>query len=184
MKMKLNKKQLSLLISLLLLLTVSVGGTLAYIVTQTTPVKNTFTPAEVTCHITDTMNTSKTEKTDAYVTNTGDVDAYIRVALVFTWRDAEGNIAPVAVKASDYSLSLGSNWAEVNGYYYYKSAVEAGDKTEDLIESCKLAENVTAPVGYGLCVEILADAIQADGVASDGTKPVVKAWGVDPSELQ
>lgn len=29
----------------------------------------------------------------------------------------------------------------------------------------------------------MAEAIQAKGVADDGTKAVVKAWGVDPEKL-
>lgn len=189
MKKKLNKKQLTLLISLMIVLVFAVGGTLAYIVTQTSAVTNTFKPSEVTCEINDTMNEAKTEKTEAYVTNTGDVDAYIRAVLVFTLRDSEGNISSTPIDATACDLEIGDGWVhdDDTDFYYYTSVVKTTGteaKTNDLIVSCKLNDKFQVPAGYGLCVEIVADAIQADGVASDGTKPVVKAWGVDPSELQ
>ena len=38
--------------------------------------------------------------------------------------------------------------------------------------------------GYTLHVEIVSQSIQAEGTDAVGVKPVVLAWGVDPSTLK
>lgn len=178
MKKKLNKKQLSLLISLLLLLTVSVGGTLAYIVTQTTPVANTFIPAKVTCQVNETFQDDV--KSNVTIKNTGTAPAYIRAAIVVTWRDEQGNIGPkTPALNTDYVLTISNDgWFKVGDYYYFEEAVAVNGATDVLITNCQLAEGVTPPEGYGLSVEIVADAIQAEGVDDDGKHPVELAWKV------
>ena len=45
----------ALILSLLLLVTAAVGGTVAYLLTQTEPVANTFTPSHVTCEVTESF---------------------------------------------------------------------------------------------------------------------------------
>ena len=50
--MKLNRKKgILLLTAAVLILVCGVGGTLAYLITQTAPVTNTFTPAYVTSQV-------------------------------------------------------------------------------------------------------------------------------------
>ena len=52
--------------------------------------------------------------------------------------------------------------------------------TSVLFTDCKLAGGKAAPEGYGLSVEIIADAVQADGGSKFGDvwKPAVEqAWG-------
>ena len=179
-KKKWTIKQLSLLIAILLLSVATVGGSLAYIFTNTDPVKNTFTPSEVTCKINESMN--GTEKKDVTVTNTGDTAAYIRAAVVVTWQNAAGEVlGELPVAGTDYVISFDTaNWKESNGYYYYTGKVAAGATTpEALINSCTV--KTKAPVdGYTLHVEIIADAVQADGGSKVGDvwKPAVEqAWG-------
>ena len=175
-------RQFVLLVSIIALLVGIVGSSLAYLMTQTDPVQNTFQPSKVTCKIDEKFNGST--KSDVKVQNTGDTDAYIRAALVFTWVDSKGNIAPVAVKESDYVLVLGTGWSakHTDGFYYYQTSVAPGQTTNNLVNSITPVDNV-APDGYTLCVDIIADAVQSNGVASNGNKAVVEAWGVDPTTL-
>lgn len=171
-------RQFVLLVSIIALLAGIVGSSLAYLLTQTDPVQNTFQPSKVTCEIKETFNGS--EKKNVQVKNTGDTDAYIRAALVFTWVDSQGNIAPVAVGSGDYTLHLGSDWElGSDGYYYYNKSVAPSAFTTNLIESCAPVTG-KAPTGYTLCVDVIADAIQSKGLSSDNKKPVVEAWKVDP----
>lgn len=187
MKTKLKKKQLSLVVSILLVLTAVIGGTLAYLVTHTDSVNNSFTPAEVTCHVQESFNGNS--KSNVKIQNTGDTDAYIRAAIIVTWQDNDGNIAAQPVKDTDYSITLkykgnggsnsDSNWLRGDdGYYYYSEPVAVSYSTGDLIENCKLADGVTAPVGYHLCVEIIADAVQ-----SEPAQAVIDAWSTDTQEI-
>ena len=93
-------------------------------------------------------------KTDVVITNTGNTDAYIRVALIGQWRNTDGN--PV-FGFTDYTEGVqlvdswyedlfvkktniqgkftglpGSNWVEgSDGYYYYTIAVPAGEEVPD-----------------------------------------------------
>lgn len=178
-------KQLSLLIAILLLSVATVGGTLAYIFTNTDPVQNTFTPSEVTCMIDEEMSIDKTKKENVKVVNTGDTEAYIRAAVVVTWQNADGEVLgelPVLDtddNEGDYIIDYNStDWTKGDdGYWYYKSAVGVNATTENLINSCVIVN--TAPAAdYTLHVEIIADAIQAEGVDSKGNHPVELAWKV------
>ena len=176
-------KQLSLLIAILLLSVATVGGTLAYIFTNTDPVQNTFTPSEVTCMINESM--SGTEKKDVTVTNTGDTEAYIRAAVVVTWQNGDGEVLgelPVLDtddNEGDYIIDYNStDWTKGDdGYWYYKSAIGVNATTENLINSCVIV-NTAPAAGYTLHVEIIADAIQANPADA-----VTEAWGVDPAAL-
>ena len=176
MKIKnMNKKQLILLISLMLLCTMAVGMTLAYIVTQTSPVENIFTPSHVTCEVTEDFNEEKTLKENVAVMNTSDIEAYIRAAVVVTWQDEAGNISSVKpVSGVDYSITYNNSpgWIKgSDGYYYYSSPVAPDGYTDVLISECKPLKD--GPQGYTLHVEIIAEAIQS--VPADA---VEQAWNV------
>lgn len=171
-------RQFVLLVSIIALLVGIVGSSLAYLVTKTDPVQNTFQPSRVTCQIDEEFDGAT--KRNVNVTNTGDTDAYIRAALVFTWVDSKGNIAPNPVGSGDYTLETGSDWTlKSDGFYYYNQSVAPGGKTTNLIVSCAPVSG-KAPTGYTLCVDVIADAIQSKGLSSSNTKPVVDAWKVDP----
>lgn len=176
-------RQFVLLVSIIALLVGIVGSSLAYLLTQTDPVQNTFQPSKVNCQIKEDFRQGGSVKENVQVKNTGDTDAYIRAALVFTWVDSQGNIAPVAVGSGDYTLELGSDWTlGSDGYYYYNKSVAPGAQTTNLIVSCAPVSG-KAPDGYTLCVDVIADAIQSKGLSSSNQKPVVEVWGVDPTTL-
>lgn len=180
---KKTNKPAALAASLVLALVVAVGGTLAFLSTNTEDVVNTFTPASVPPEIHEKFD-GKT-KSEVKIENTGEVDAYIRAAVVITWVDDEGNVyGELPKEGTDYSISWElDGWKKHGDYYYYTEVVPATDGqnfTGVLIKEIKQLKEKT---GYELSVEILAQSIQADGVTSDGKKPVVDAWGVDPESL-
>lgn len=173
--MKLNhKKGILLLAAAMLILVCGVGGTLAYLVTKTGPVQNTFEPAKVASKVNEPgWNDGNMTKSNVTITNTGDVSAYIRAAIVVTWQDAAGNTMPgVPVLNRDYSISINTGngkeaWTEgTDGYYYYNSAVSAGEATSNLITSCTSngTLNGTYTDGRRLCVEVIGSAIQSEGM--------------------
>lgn len=168
-------RQVLLLAALVVIAMGVVGGTVAYLVTKTDPVVNTFTPGVVSCKIDETFD--GTTKSNVYVTNTGNTNAYIRAAIIVTWKDAAGNIAAtVPVEGYDYNLKLNTNnWTHSGDYYYYKSSVEPNGTTEKLVESCSALKSNG---DYTLSVEILADAIQ-----SSPDSAVTQAWGNDALNL-
>ena len=186
MKQNHNKKALALLVSLIVLVAVSVGGTLAYLFTATDPIENTFTPARVSCDVVESFENNIKE--NVRIQNTGNTDAYIRAAIVVTWKNNAGEVYAVApVEGVDYTIDLGTNtndgWNEGNDkFYYFTQAVapvtECGHATNEscqncctgvLINRCIQAEGATVPNGYYLSVEIVASAIQSapDSVVTD-----------------
>ena len=174
------------LVAILVLLCCAVAGTVAYLVTSTGPVTNTFTPASVTTEVEETFD--GTTKSDVRIKNTGNIDAYIRAAVIVNWADAQGNVSGTPVKDSDYVMDLNIDTGTTtnapwfkgsDGYYYCKTAVKSVKQdTKDcytpvLIKSCIKATSAQAPAGYDLQVTILADGIQS--VPADA---VQQAWGV------
>ena len=97
---KLNRSFV-LLVSCLALL-VSVTGTLAYLVTNTPDVVNTFTPGKVSCTVEEPgWQNGNTVKQNVTIKNTGNTDAFIRAAVVATWVDEAGKISATPVESSD-----------------------------------------------------------------------------------
>lgn len=154
-------RQVLLLAALVVIAMGVVGGTVAYLVTNTTPVVNTFEPGYVKCVINEDFNDGDTVKENVTVTNTGNVDAFIRAAIIVTWKSGNDIVATVPENDIDYKitgLENNTKWTKVGDYYYYNKKVSPGEKTSNLFDSCEvLTDN-----GYTLSVEILADAIQAE----------------------
>ena len=160
-----SRRPLLLLASLVLLLALAVGGTVAWLNSSSGPVTNTMSPGQVPITINETFNGAT--KSGVTVTNKGNIDAYIRVAIVANAVDENGNIiagtAPSYVVNTDYWQLL-----EDDGYYYYKGAVAPGDTTKPLF-----TDDVTVTDGE---LNILAESIQVLG-GINGQTASANAWG-------
>lgn len=158
------------LLSLLLLVALTVGGTLAFLVTQDDPVENTFLPSTVSCSVTEDFN--GTVKSDVNVQNTGDTDSYIRVKLVSYRVNEEGQ--HIGGTADIPAFTPGANWVEYEGYYYYTLSVAPNGKpASDLIDSITLIEAYQDADGGRQVIEVMAEAIQ-----SGPAEAVGRSWGV------
>ena len=192
MKKYINKKSI-IIASVMLLLLATVGTTLAYIFTETNPVENTFNPSKVACAVVENNGTPVTGsvtdtgnvKENVQIKNTGDTDAYIRVAVVVNWMSEDGTKvwATKPVKSTDgtdgdYTISYAENtgWEKgSDGYRYYTKSVlptDGSNLTGILISEAKVLKNAPQE-GYYLSIEIVASAIQAKP-----TSVVTSQWGV------
>ena len=176
MKVRSNKK-IILITAIMLLLLATVGTSLAFIFTKTGPVDNGFESAAVSCAVVENDNDPVNSgiqnvetKRDVKIQNTGDIPAYIRATVVYTWKSADGAnkvyaLSPVedvdyTVEASDSDL-----WQKgSDGYYYYATPVSAGECTQALLKS--VDQILPGPIDsngtqYYLSVEIIASAIQS-----------------------
>lgn len=177
-KRKLPRKAAMVITALALLLCGTIGGTLAWLVTSTGLVTNTFTPAQVECEVVEDFFDGTT-KSNVYISNPGspeNVTAYIRVALIPTWEDGNKNVVAKPASLEDLSIQWGSsNWLKGrDGYWYYTAPVAPGSATDCLIKTT----TVQTENGYRMNLHVLAEAIQADGKDSHGKSPVEMAWGV------
>ena len=169
----LNRKTTVLLLAMVvLILAGAVGGTLAYIVTSSGPVQNTFTPAHVTCAVEEDFS-DNTIKKDVKIRNTGNTSAYIRAAVVVNWCDASSKIlAPQPVTLERPILGDGWSRNTTDGYYYYNSPVSAGDSTGKLITGNGYTPDRTDGVpasAHHLEMTIVCQAVQAEGLGSGVT---------------
>ena len=156
---------IKLVICLILLLMISVGGTIAFVVTHTSEIRNTFTESVVKCEVDETFKDNV--KSNVSIKNTGDTTAYIRAFVNVTWMNESGQVASVSPKSTDYMIEYStSGWLKgSDGYYYYSLPVQPNNKTAVLINSCELLETASAPDGYYLSVEIVCSAIQSTPVS-------------------
>ena len=198
MKRYINKKSI-IITSVILLLLVAVGTTLAYVFTETEPVENTFIPSRVSCAVVENgkepvsgslVNISDS-KNNVQIQNTGDTDAYIRVAVTVNWMNADGTRvwAQKPIQNTDYTITYNlseDGWFDGgDGFYYYSKAVSPtspNNLTGILISNAALMSGVTAPVGtdntqYYLSIEIVASAIQSTPAST-----VSDQWGVTVSD--
>ena len=164
-----GKRAGALTIALVLVLALAVGGTLAYLFTRTDDVQNTFTPSHVTCQVDETFD--GTTKRNVNVTNTGDIDAYLRVKLV-TYRVNESE-QRIGGTATIPDFTPGEGWVKFGDYYYYTKPVAPNKQpAKALIDSIKLTNYNDADGGKQV-IEVMAEAIQ-----SVPDKAVGQAWGV------
>lgn len=172
-------KGLTLLFALVGLL--AINGTLAWL-TQEASLKNTFEVAKVSGDIEEEFN--KEVKKNVSVSNTGNFEAYVRVALVPSWVDDKGN-ATMLNPEGTYELDLnlkqdgkGAGWLKgSDGFYYYTKPLLPGEQTAILIKTCQ--PTVTEPEyqGKAFKMDVMAQWIQAQP-----TDAVTGAWGVTVGE--
>ena len=165
-----------MVLSIVLLLGVAIGGTIAWLSTKTTPVTNTFTPAKVACDVTENFDEDTGVKTNVNVKNNGNIAVYIRVKLVtYRTNDAGQHIGGTAELPK---FNLGENWVEYGKYYYYTLPVEPKAQPQT-----NLADSMTLKTAYGdadggkQALDVMAEAIQ-----SEPEKAVGEAWGVRISQ--
>lgn len=190
-----SNRIMSLIVPICLLLMCIVGVTIAFLITNTDDVKNTFTASETGITVVEKFD--GTVKKDVEIENTGDIDVYVRVMLVHNWYRTyeDGQISSEVIagksnwkvtaenKVDGAAIFNTDDWfyCEADGYYYCKSKLAPGNKTADLIKSIELLKDDADGTHQGL--EIIAEAIQADGKSLSETTGGSDGVGKAPVEL-
>ena len=148
----------------------AVSGSLAWLTSTPEQVVNSFTPGVVTIEVDETFDDEHTTKQNVSIKNTGNVPAYIRVALVPAWVDDEGNIAakPASLEQLDNDCNIA--WGEdgngyeadwfigADGFYYCKTFINPGKSTPILIKSCTVKDGEHE---YDFELQVIASAVQS-----------------------
>lgn len=162
-----SKRAALLVLSLVMILSVSVGGTLAYLIAQTNDVTNVFQPGDVTTTTEENFDGEKKENV-SISTKGSNIDTYVRAQIVVNWIEENGNVSgQKPVTPADYTISINEeDWMQGDdGFWYCKDIVKAGEETPVLISSCAPVPHM-GPLGGHLQVTILSQAIQAAGDAA------------------
>lgn len=171
-----NKKALLLVVSVVMILALAVGGTMAYLNISSKPVSNSFSAANgPKLKVIEEFSNGDTVKKNVTVKNTGDAVAYVRCVVTYTLLDKHGDIsAQIPVSGTDYTVSYGADWTQgKDGFWYYTKPVSTDASTTALITTCETL-NTTAQ----LVVDISAQAVQAAPASA-----VNDAWPDNPLGL-
>ena len=154
-----------------LLLALTIGGTVAWLTSKTSDITNTFTPSQVACAVNEIFNEATGVKSQVNVTNFGDTDAFIRVRLV-TYRTNDSKLH-IGGAAEVPPFTPGNGWVKYGDYYYYTKPVARGEMPENaLIESITLKMEYQDTDGGHQAMDVMAEAIQSQPEAA-----VREAWG-------
>ena len=170
-KIKISQKMIIALALVAIIAISAVGTSVAYLMSKTSPLDNSFAPVYVSCEVVKEADGS------IRIENTGDITAYMRVAIIANWVNADGNVYGIAPKAGvDYEIVLNANdraWYEgSDGFYYHALSVEPDAFSAPIIQEVNtLSESPES--GYTLSFHVAAMAIQADPA-----RAVESAWGV------
>jgi hypothetical protein len=155
------RNPISLIVALVLLFTVAIGGSIAWLTHQAS-ITNTMEPGSVPVSISESI--SGTTKNQITLTNEGNVQSYIRVAVISNSLDKDGNIVP---GTSNSVITPNGNWTPIGGYYYYNGIVEPGASV-NLLGSA---------IEFGSAeVVVMAQSVQVLGVINGQTASQV-LWG-------
>lgn len=157
-----------------LLLALTIGGTVAWLTSKTDNITNTFTPSKVTCKVEESFDGRV--KTNVNVKNTGDTTAFIRVKLV-TYRTND-NGDHIGGTAQLPTFDLGQNWVKYGDYYYYTLPVDPGaTPASNLTDEIVLTATYDDADGGHQSIDVMAEAIQ-----SEPAQAVGQTWGVSISQ--
>lgn len=157
---KMKMKSILLLTLMVAVIMGTIGGTVAYLVTSTAPVKNVFTPSKVTTKIEEKVDDGT--KSEIIVKNTGDVDVWVRVAIIGNYVK-DGQV--VGAWNGTVSHNSGKWTVGDDGYYYYNEVVKVGSETANLL-SIGISSD-TKEDGSHLEITVIHQSIQAGGMGEN-----------------
>lgn len=162
-----------LAMSLLLIMGIGVGGTVAYLMTNTREVVNEFVPGEVEGKVEEDFDNSK--KTSITVKNTGNTECFVRLMLIPYWVDEDGN-QKLGLAAWKPNFTINDSWftdtVEGVTFYYYMLPVDPEKSTANLIGSNSKIELAVDEDGNRQVLEVFAQCVQ-----STPKQAVADLWG-------
>lgn len=168
-RIHLNGRLTAMVIATVMLLALAIGGTVAWLTDTSPAVVNTFTPSQVKCEVTETFQNNV--KSNVNVKNTSDIHAFVRVKLV-TYRVNEAG-DHIGGTAAIPQFTLGADWVEHDGYYYYTKPVAPNASPDAPLTASGITLQQYNDVDGGKqVIEVMAEAIQSVPEAA-----VQDAWG-------
>ncbi len=153
-----KRRALLLVTAALTALLLSAGVTASYLADRTERLHNTFTPAEVTCQVTEQVENN--EKAAIQVQNTGNIPAYLRLRLLSYRVNEDGQ--RIGGPADIPAFRLGEGWLLAgDGCWYYESPVEPMALTGNLLAEALPLRAYTDADGGRQVIEVVAEAVQA-----------------------
>lgn len=161
---KTGGRKFTLLMCVALVLVATVGGTLAFLITNSMTVDNQFVPGVVEC-------TANSDGTITINANTN-VPVYIRASYAVNYYDDDGNIV---FQGNVPEAVVSPMWVCPNndGIWYYKGIIYPSSEDQAVTFINTWTE--------GSVLEVAAEAIQAEGTTDVGDEAAIEnAWDYAP----
>lgn len=155
-------------IAFILILLCAVGVTWAYLSAETGAKKNAFEPGRVTCEVVESFD--GTVKRDVNVRNTGNIDAYLRVALK-GWRVSDGK--HVGGQAQPPAFVPGPGWVKHGAFYYYTKPV-----APQALPEHPLVKEMTLTSYKGMDPGAQSITVTAEAIQANPARAAELSWGV------
>lgn len=185
---KFFKSHVKLCIAVLALSLVTVGATLALMVSQSNSVTNSFTAAEIDTEIKEELGSDMTKQVS--ITNHGRSDAYVRARIMVSGVNPDNVLIVNSESQADapdkvYLVMDADNtqqpWKwEKDGdaatysddFYYYLDVLKKGKSTNKLLEKVVIGENLqTDEFLANFTVTIYHESVLAINQPEEGTSP-------------
>ena len=192
---KIFRSRILMWVSILALLAVTVGGTLALMAAQANTVTNQFTVADVNTEIEEVLTEGNKQVS---IKNNGESPVYVRarimvsgvaasqVAVVNSIDEATDSDKVYLVMANTTSDGAAGKWQKVGGeaddFYYYLGVVEPEGRTKNLLEKVVLGTDLqTEDVLKNFTVTIYHESVLAigSGETLKDVQDAFKAAGAD-----
>ncbi len=149
------------------------GATMAHLLGSAMPIVNVFDAPEYTLELTEDFD--GTVKENVCITLGGDVAQYVRVQILPTLQDEQGNTLACAISLDDFIIEGfdESAWVCEGAYYYYITPVQPG---EEIIVFTSARVQTSFAEGQIPTLIITAQGIQTSAAQS--------VWGVSLADGQ
>ena len=174
---KILRSRILMWVSILALLAVTVGGTLALMAAQANSVTNQFTVADVNTEIKENLTSGK----QAWVQNNGKSPVYVRARIMVSGVAAnqvqvvssidEATDSGKVYLVMDHQGKWQKDGSEADDFYYYLGVVEPEGRTENLLEKVVLGSELAKDENFlnNFSVTIYHESVLAIGTGTDLT---------------
>lgn len=164
--MKFSKK---IIVIIVLIFFIGISSTIAYLVSKSSKI-NEFEIGNVDAKVNETFNKEEKTKKDVYITNTGNIDEYVRVKINIYYKNNDDVIIyEDPIINEDYTIDLNLNdwFLSDDGYYYYKYKIGENKSTSNIINSLIYLKNYE---DKSLTADVIVNVIQSND------KALEEAW--------
>ena len=169
-----SKKAVALAVSLVLLLAVAVGATLALLMDKTDPIDNTFTPVQITI-VPNEVVEGNVKKNITFTNTKTDkaADCYVRATVAIYWTETVDGVTNVVAQPAGGSVSElvlnNTDWFMVDDIYYYAKVLKVGETTSVMLN------DITVVVPQGSAASCHVD-IHYEAIQATPADAVTAAW--------
>lgn len=178
------KKKMLALSLVVILLTLVVGGTLAYF-TDSDQAENVFTVGNVKIELNENnwveenallVYPGESVAKDPTVANTGNNPCYVRVKVENLDQFTAENKGAITLSYEGNAGRNTADWDLHNGYYYYLAELAVGEETTPVFDAIVFPTDLDGSESEPKPIVVKAQAVQSEGFSGAVSATALEAW--------